>query len=137
MSVLFYSHRRRFIFIHVIKTGGNSIRKALIPYARWPGAPVDSSWTRLRARLGLLHLRDRFGLTTLQTRLGLPARAGAHWQHFIRTRPPPRCVRPCRRRRLGDTLSLLLCGTRGTGSYPGITTCDNPRNTASTPSFPA
>ena len=44
------SHSHRFLFIHVIKTGGVSIRKALVRYAH---LPWRSLWRRLQGRLGL------------------------------------------------------------------------------------
>jgi hypothetical protein len=44
------SHSHRFLFVHVYKTGGVSIRAALEPYAELPGWPL---WQRFRLRLGL------------------------------------------------------------------------------------
>ena len=47
--MLCYSPRLRFLFIHVFKTGGSSVREALAPQAY---RPAESSWRRLRL-LGL------------------------------------------------------------------------------------
>jgi hypothetical protein len=44
------SHSHRFIFIHIYKTGGISVRAALEPYAELPNWPL---WQRLRLRLRL------------------------------------------------------------------------------------
>jgi hypothetical protein len=38
------SHERRFIFVHVWKTGGTSVRQALAPYCR---PPARGAWARL------------------------------------------------------------------------------------------
>ncbi len=48
--MLCYSHRHRFVFIHVFKAAGISVRQALEPYAY---RPDGSFWRRLRRRLGL------------------------------------------------------------------------------------
>jgi hypothetical protein len=44
------SYRRRFIFVHVVKTGGTSIRRALEPYVY---RPRSCHWPRLLRKLGL------------------------------------------------------------------------------------
>ena len=75
--MLFYSHRPRFIFIHVIKTGGTSIREALAPHARWPGGAAKSAWTRLRRRLDRTRLVPRLGLTAPEPLAVLQAHATA------------------------------------------------------------
>jgi Sulfotransferase family len=43
------SHSRRFIFVHIFKTAGTSIRAALERYTRAPGGKL---WSRVRRRLG-------------------------------------------------------------------------------------
>ncbi len=39
------SYRHRFIFVHIYKTAGNSIRKALEPHAYKPGSLRPSNWS--------------------------------------------------------------------------------------------
>jgi len=57
-----YSHQ--FIFVHVYKVAGTSVRHALEPYAE---APYRSLPLRLLRRLGAHHVLPQYGLLTLST----------------------------------------------------------------------
>jgi hypothetical protein len=83
------SHSHRFIFIHVHKTGGTSVRAALEPYAELPGWPL---WQRVRLRLGRTVVRRPPPLgwhaRALDVRASLPAAVYDGYFKFAFVRNP-------------------------------------------------
>ena len=87
--MLFYSPWRRFLFIHVMKTAGTSVREALAPYAR---RPKGSPWRRLRERLGLAGPEPLAALpphaTAVEVRAALPEKTFKRYFKFAFVRNP-------------------------------------------------
>jgi hypothetical protein len=83
------SHSHRFIFIHVYKTGGTSIRVALEPFAYLPEWPW---WQRVRLRLGRTVVRTPPALgwhpRAVEVRAALPADVFAGYFKFAFVRNP-------------------------------------------------
>jgi hypothetical protein len=83
------SRAHRFLFLHVYKTGGSSIRDALEPYADHPGRAL---WQRVRARLGL-PFRTRYAALgahprAVEVRAALPAEVFEGYYKFAFVRNP-------------------------------------------------
>ena len=83
--MLCYSHAHQFVFIHVLKAAGISVRQALEPYAY---RPADSLWRRL----GLAAPEPLAALpphaTAAQVQAALPRRAFLRYFKFAFVRNP-------------------------------------------------